>query len=184
MSVKVNLKGFKGVASSIKKTFNTVRKNNQMLNEIGKVSVERMQGEARRQTPLQGKKKGNFPAGYPSEATKIYRDYLKKYNSTHQTFGRGRKNLTITGQLIDALTYKIKNGIIEYFIKGKRVPYRGKSGIIKGQELDNAKVYQHLIDQNRNFRFIGIDDKLQKRINNIVKRTLRRALGVRRRLKK
>lgn len=184
MAVKVNVKGFTGVEASIKKTFKAVSENKQMLDEIGKIAVERMKGEARRQTPLQGKKKGSFPAGYPAEATKLYREYIARFNQTHPVYGRGRKNLTITGQLIESLTYKVKDGVIRFFVEGKRRPYRGKNGIIKGQELSNSKIYQHLIDENVKFRFIGIDPKLTKRITNIVKRTMRRALSIQRRLKK
>jgi len=185
MATKVKITGIEGVELSVRKTFKAVAKNKQMLKQIGEVSIERMKGEARRTSPLQGDKKGSFPSNYPKKSTQRTREYLAKYNATHKTYSKARGNLTITGQLIDALKFKVKDGVVNFFISGRRKKYKTKSGrAIKGQETDNAKVYEKLLEMNRKFRIIGVDEKLQKRITNIVKRTLRRAISIRNKLNK
>ena len=176
---KVKINGLESVQLNIKNKFNKVIKNKQMLNEIGKTSVERMQFQARKAKPLQGKSKspGKFPSGYPKSSTVMARRSIAKFNQTHSTFKATRGNLTITGQLIDALKFKIKGSDVTFLIKGSRKGYKRKSGK-RSKTPKNEVVYSHLVDRNRNFRIIGFDDKLLKRINNIVKRTLRRAFSV------
>lgn len=182
MAVKVNIKTNK-VTLDIKKTFESVRKNKQMLNDIGDFSVKRMQGFARKKTPLQGKKVGKFPANYPSEMTVKQRQYLEKFNKTHQAYRASKGNLTLTGQLLDAITFEVIRDFVKVFVNdNKRKPYR-TGPRSRGKSLTNEQVYDFLISLNRKFRVLGMDEKGEKRITNIVKRYLRRALSVRRQLK-
>jgi len=76
-------------------------------------------------------------------------------------------NLTFTGQLLRSLKYTIlKNGRINIFASGNR-----KDG------QSNKKIAEYVAKNGR--PFFGMDDKGKLRINNIVKRFLRRSLRVR-----
>lgn len=174
MAVKVEFKGLKQLELNLKNKFNKVTGNTQMLKEIGTATVKKIQFQARVTKPLQGKKVGKFPAGYPKSSTVEARRRIAKYNTTHSTYNAKRANLTITGQLIDGVKFKIKDGI-KIFIDGKRKGYKNKNGT-RSKSPDNDKVYKELLKRNRKFRILGVDDKLIKVINNIVRRTLRRAL--------
>ena len=178
MAAKVSLKGVKQAEINIRKKFLKVVSNTSMLNKIGEVSVEKMQFQARKAKLLQGKKglPGSFPTGYPKSSTVNIRKSLEKYNKTHGAYKASRGNLTFSGQLISALKFKVlRSGTIRFLIDGPRTPYKNKDGTARPTG-SNKSVYSDLLDRNQNFRIIGVDDKLSKRINNIVRQFLRRAL--------
>ncbi len=154
-----------------------VTKDKKTLNEIGKFSQDRIKAMARRGKPLRDGMAGKFPQ--LSKATVAIRKFIAKYNSTHQTYGANgkRKNVTITGQLVEAVKFKIKNNNVRLFIKGRRQKYRNAKGkVMKNQESDSANVYKNLIKLNPDYRFLGMDELGEKRIKNIIKRNLRRLL--------
>ncbi len=177
MATRVNIKGLDELEVNVKKRFRVVQTNKQMLMQIGEVSVERMKLEARRKTPLQGRTRGSFPTNYPKPSTQKARRQIARYNKTHGAYGASTPNLTITGQLVDAIRFKVTQrlGNILFFVSGVRNPYVGKNGP-RRRNPSNAVVYKKLLDRNQKFRILGVDEKLQKRISNIVRRTLRRAL--------
>lgn len=166
----------------VKTVFDKVRKNQQMLNEVGTVVVKRLQGEARRKKPLNNE--GSFPD--LKDSTIANRRRLKKRNKTHKTYSDRRSNLTFTGQLIDAITFKRLKAAVKIFVdnNARKMYTTGKDG-------NKAKASRHNrtnIRLDATLRKIGFklfDAKavekskvLRKRINSIVKRTLRRALKV------
>ena len=161
----------------VRKKFIAITKDKKLLNEIGEESVKRVKQFARRGKPLRDGAQRKFPK--LSDATVAIRKFIAKYNATHPTYGANgkRKNVTITGQLVEAVQFTIKKNVVKLFIKGRRQKYRNSKGqVIKGQESDSAKVYKNLIKLNDDYRFLGMDEKGEKRIKQIIKRNLRRLL--------
>lgn len=174
---KVRIKGIAAVERNIEQTFEKVRSSKQMRNDIGEFVVGRVQLEARRAKPL------NDTRSLPDlkDSTKGIRKGLEKLNPTHPTYKANRSNLTFTGQLIDAVTWLIgKPGVIEIEVEDSlRTPIQTKSG--PGDRESNKDVDADL--RKRGFvmytaRGIRSEPKVLKRINNIVKKFIRRAIKV------
>jgi hypothetical protein len=161
----------------VKKKLLAVAKDQKTLKEIAEFSVKRIKQFARSGKPLRDGEKRKFPD--LSKATPAIRKRLAKYNATHATYGKSgrKKNVTITGQLVEAVKSKIKNNLINIFVSGRRRKYRGKKGqVLADQESNSAEVYENLISLNKDYRFLGMDELGKKRIRNIIKRNLRRLL--------
>jgi len=179
-----SVKGVDKVKFSVKKAFEGTLSNSSLQSEVGTYAVGQMKLYARKATPLQGRNVGSFPSGYPRPKTQEQRERLAKYNRTHPAYGRSTPNLTITGQLIDAIKYefsKTKKGLfIEFFVDGKRKPYMtGRNKRQKPTKIntDNAELYKLLIDIDKDFAILGLGPIQRKVITNKVRSFLRRALG-------
>ena len=118
---KVKITGIPEVEKKIRETFKKVRESEQMLRDIGEFTSERIKAQARRGKPLNDDK--TFPA--LKKTSVAIRETLAETNSTHPTFKPSRSNLTITGQLIDAIKYYVKKKIVFIDIEDSpRTPYR------------------------------------------------------------
>ena len=178
--VKVNFdarKAFKEVSQA----FRSVRRSKQFQKEVGEFLVKRIQGETRRGKPYN--KERSFP-GLKSSTIKG-RDNLSRFNKTHPSYSKARSNLTLTGQLVDSIKFKVKLGLYTIFPKGRRRPYRtGKNSVAKGTP-SNETLSGFLSKKGFDLFDDGVlsnDRKVTKRVNNIFRRFLRRALRVRSRL--
>jgi hypothetical protein len=108
------------------------------------------------------------------------REYLSRFNSTHGTFRPNRSNLTITGQLIDAV-FGERIGTADDSLRLRwsvadttRTPYKtGPKGIAKNTP-DNKTLAEYQADKGR--KFIGLDNKSRQQITNELTRVLRRKL--------
>jgi hypothetical protein len=166
----------------VKKKLLAVAKDQKTLKEIAEFSVKRIKQFARSGNPLRDGKKSKFPP--LSEVTPAIRKRLAKYNATHATYGKSgkKKNVTITGQLVEAVKYKLKRNVINVFIKGRRRKYRGKKGQVlknadgSAQHGNSSAVYKDLVELDPHYKFLGMDKLGEKRIRNIIKRNLRRLL--------
>ena len=59
------------------------------------------------------------------------RKYLARYNSTHPSYSAGKSNLTITGELLDAIRVKFITSKLSFVfgaLKRKHKKYKGKKG--------------------------------------------------------
>lgn len=198
---KVKITGINEVQKKIESTFKKVRESQSLLTEIGEFTVSRIAGDARRGKPLN--KKRSFPA--LKKTTVAIRDALAKTNSVHPVFKPSRSNLTITGQLIDALKFVIKkNGVVLVEVDNSpRTPYRTRGRISAGalkslkkssKFLSKTKTTGQLsppplnseLDKDlrkRGFELyttegLRSDVKVLSRINRIVKTFVRRAIKV------
>lgn len=173
---KAILKGLPEVEKNIELTFKKVTENKQMRREIGEFVVGRIQGEARRGRPLNDR--GSFPP--LKESTKAIREALASDNPTHPTFSVNRSNLTFSGQLIDNIVFELGRTVIEIFVDNtRRRPIKGRS------QAENMKTNKEVDAELRKRGFVlytakGIDSepRVGKRINNIVKKFVRRAIKV------
>lgn len=178
-AIKVNIKGLRRLEAEVKSKLENATRNTKMLRQIGEVAVERMKLKARTKKPLQGRVEGRFPVGYPTEATQRYRKWVAKNNATHAAYGKSGRlpNLTITGQLINGINFKVlKNkGIVQYFVGGVHIGYKTNKGK-RTKNIPNETIYKDLLKQNQKFTILGIDQTLLKRINVLARKTLRKLL--------
>lgn len=173
---KVKITGVDIVERRIKDMFSKVRKSKAMRVEIGEFVVNRVRAEARRGKPL------NDARFFPSlkGSTVKRREKLSRINSTHPTFKASRANITFTGQLVNALTYRLDaEGI---FIEVADTA-RKKIKLLKGGDSEEVLTNQELNEFLRQLGFefytasgIERETKILNRINNIVKRYVRRAI--------
>lgn len=175
---KVNIKGIPELEKNIEKTFDKVVRSQQMKNEIGQFTVGRIQAEARRARPL------NKQRAFPNlkDSTVNIRESRANFNTTHPTFKPSRSNLTFTGQLIDAIVYGLLDkGRIQIEVADTfRDPVITASGDLEGGNT-NKEVDADL--RRRGFVLFskaGIDSepRILRRINNIAKKFVRRAIKV------
>ena len=182
MATKVNVKfNSQSAAKSLAEKFNKVKLNRQMNEEIGEFVVERIKLQARRGKPLNDT--GSFPD--LKDVSVDIRKALSDVNATHPTFSPARSNITFTGQLINALTFSFNRseGLIELFVAKTR---RNKIRRLVQFGRDPQVVFNQTVDRRlrkRGFKMftprgVKMNNSVIKRINNIVKRTLRRALRV------
>ena len=171
--------GVNKVKFKVKEQFKRIVDNPSMRIEIGEYAIEQMKFHARKGTPLQGRSVGSFPGGYPSRMTQKQREYLSRFNRTHPAYGPANPNLTITGQLLDAIKYRFRSErdklFIEFFIEGNRKPYRTGSGGSRHNPT-NEDVYEFLLDMNKRFAVLGLGPVQRDIITKKVREFLRRAL--------
>jgi hypothetical protein len=176
---KVNIRGLVALEKNIENTFTKVRESKQMRKDIGEFVVGRIKAEARRTKPLNDSR--SFPG--LKDSSKSIRKYLAALNPTHPTYKATRSNLTLTGQLINAIVYRLtgKSVLVIEVEDSIRDPYiKNRKGEI-GDVKTNREVDKDL--RKRGFVLYtakGIDSepRVGKRINNIVKKYVRRAIKV------
>ena len=139
--------------------------------EIGEFSVERIYRSTKTgkslatETSLKTLKEGTI------KRRKAYK------GSTGEFFKPAKSNLTFSGQLLNALTFRvIRNGVIEVFVKDNmRTPYKGeKSSSTSFNRDTNADIARKVAEDGR--PFIGMDKKGVEVIKQIVLRNLRKQL--------
>jgi hypothetical protein len=146
-----------------------------LLEEIGKFSRERIYSFAKSGKSLFGNDDPNkikpLSKGYIN-----YRRKIEKVAPVGPLFSPGRSNLTFTGQMLNALIYKIKSKAVEVFVKDSP---RDESPKLtdkprKGPRLTNAQVAAKLAKEGR--PFIGMDRLGRERIKKIAIKELRKAI--------
>jgi hypothetical protein len=175
---KVKIRGIEAIQSKIEKMFGDVRTGEQMRNEVGTFVVSKIQLEARRRKPL------NDDRAFPelSPKSKGIRKYLGAYNILHPAFKADRSNLTLTGQLIDAITYRLNSTFFTIEVKNdSREPYLINKKLESSEPITNKQV-------DANVRALGFelytasgiksDPKVMRRIQSILKKYVRRAIKV------
>lgn len=88
-----------------------------------------------------------------------------------------RSNLSMSGQLLDSIYYRINESIstVVLLIKKPRNPYRGKSGQPL-ENKDNVEIKNDL--EKRGFKFFFISEKLNTLLENVITQQLRRKLSL------
>lgn len=157
---------------------NIVKIRQVALPKIAKEAIKLIKGETRSGFRMENEKgKSRFPSLAPSTVNS--RNLLRKNNATHPTFSPGRSNVTFSGQLVDAIDFKIKrNGEIDLFIKTtRREAYKKKDGTKqKTKGLTNAKLYTFLAP--RGFDFLQLDAKSLDQLGRILRREVLKNLRI------
>ena len=180
---KVKITGIPELEKRIEETFGKVRESRQMRTEVGEFLVERIKGEARRGKPL------NDDRSFPElrSVTQIIREDLAQQNATHPTFKVERSNITFTGQLVDSLRYLLLDKKIVIEVPNtRRRKLKSKGVIVESQIGIRPALTNKEVD--RNLRRLGFDfytaegieseERVLRRINNILKKFVRRAIKI------
>lgn len=164
------------ITQRVRDIFDKVASNKDLQNQIGEFVVERIKAEARREQPVN--KGRSFPG--LKQATIANRRRLGKLNTTQKTFKAERSNLTLTGQLIDAVTFEGKNKTIRIFVEAtKRIGYKTSKKSKESNPPDNAKLDSFLRAKGfKLFTAQGVKEfePIPKRVKALTLRFLRRAL--------
>ena len=98
-------------------------------------------------------------------------------DAKHQAFSRRRSNITVTGQLLDALRHSLIGfGKIKLYFEGQHNPYtiKGKRGKdYQTGSISNADLAEALQDQGR--EFLGVRESIIPRIKKILAAAIRRS---------
>jgi hypothetical protein len=181
MSIKIEFdsNSIKRVEAQTKLAFEKVISSKKLLDEVGKTVVTDIQFQTRRgQSIPENARLKPLSSRWIKD-----RQLIADATDTNQVYSPKRSNLTLTGQLLDALSWRIvtdKKGTIETFFKGIRRPYfrkskrTGKVTEIK-TKISNEELAEYV---QRDRPFVGVRDQVVRRIKNIVISYLRRSSRV------
>lgn len=162
--VKINTEG---LTKALKETFNSVVKNKQTQEEIAEFIVNRIVSLARTGKTQVGGDRKSLP-----KLSTSYRDYRKTAGAQKKAgqFFRPTSavsNLTFTGQLLENLSFKIKQDkILIYFENTSR----------SDSKATNAKIYEYLLEKDIGYDILGLDNAGKERVRRIVIDLLRKEI--------
>lgn len=183
-SVKVNTQN---VISALKTALESPVKSTQVKEKIIKFTVDRIKAFARTGNSLVAGEKKKLPT-----LSKSYQDF-KKGKATFWTSESGAvirasfrsrrldqvgpffrpasktSNLTFTGQLLESLESKVVGNNIEIII-----PDSGRSD----SKETNAQIYRYLLELNKEYAILGLDQTGIERIKNIALTEIRKQIGL------
>lgn len=141
-----------------------------MLLDIGKFTVDRNKFFARKGQSLSSNDRPRDLPNLQQTTINIRKQIQKKFPEfiDGQFFRADRSNVTLSGQLLESLEFRIKNDSVVLLFKGNRRKIR------KDDASTNDEVYENLVDLG--FDFLGLDEKGQKRVKRIVIDELRREI--------
>ena len=166
----VRIKNIDKVIALLRETFRSASESKKMLDNIGDFVVTRNKFFARTGKSLSNNK---APIKLPElqDTSKAQRARIaKKFPEfiSGKFFKAERSNVTLSGQLLNSLNFKIKKKSVVLFFKGKRK-------VISPNDLkSNDAVYDNLVDLG--FDFLGLDEKGQKRVSKLVLDEFRRTI--------
>ena len=164
----------KAVETTIMVRLDKVLSATEVQNEIGETLLTRYRGFGKSGKPL------NETRSFPelTKGTKQRRKRLSTVNQTDPAFRANKSAINFTGQLWAGLKFDIKDKgrKISLFFDGSRKPYQGLRGQPLEQDINNNKDLAKDLT-GRGFVPLGkLDDDGKKRVTNIIKKFLRRAL--------
>lgn len=172
--------------------FKDIGKDDRLLNDIGKFTLERIRGFVRSGYSLDGNQKKRLKR--LSESYKDMRRGAVKWRTINgkripfpepderlnevdvKFFDPEFSNLTFTGQLMNALGYTTNSSERKITVEVEDSSRKGKY-----EKLSNKEVAKHVADNGR--PFLGLDKTGVARINKLVKAFLRKEI-IKQRLKK
>ena len=167
---KVKIKNIDGVVNNIKEVFEETKKSRFMQLKIGQFVVARNKQFARGGKSLANNKNPVKLPDLKESSKRIRRQIAKEFPGLvdGKHFKPDVSNVTLTGQLLESLTFKVENNDIVVFFKGNR------KKISSDDLATNDAVYDNLVKLG--FGFVGLDEKGQKRVKRIVIDELRRTI--------
>lgn len=181
LDIKIDLSQFTKIEDRIRSQAEVVLANPDLKKEVGDFAVERLRYQARTGSPY------NAARDLPllRDSTILHRTYLAKYNPTHPTFEEGFSNLTITGELLDSLTWIDQgNTLLKLAFTGMHKPYKGVNGKRISKTIMNETIARYLAEKGFKVFDISLESNKQfvSRIKTICLRYIRRGLRIRNRL--
>lgn len=174
MDIKFNQKTIDKVEADIQAKLKDIVKSPALLSEIADVAIKDIQFQARK--GVSTKTDSKFKALSPKWIKQ--RQKIADATPVHETFKPNRSNITITGQLLDAMSKMLTKSGIAIMFKGLHNPYfinrTRKSGLrTVGKKISNDELAGYV---NEVRPFFNIRETLLPRLKNIVIRYIRRKL--------
>jgi hypothetical protein len=178
MKIKVTTKNVIGAAvTKIKSSINEVQLASDLKKEIGDFAIDRIQKTTRSGKQMPDKKRFKSLSPWWIKVRKS----LAKYNKTHDMFEDRFANDTLSGQVVDSLSYKKQGSeiIIEPTgtHKGYKLKPRQKPNKLTKkwtQSKPNKEVAKSLAEMGRGF--VGLDDTSKLRIKRMIEKYMRKKL--------
>lgn len=175
--IKVNQASLDAVERIVIDRLKQISEDKNLLNESANVLIQDIKFETRKGNSIPSQTKLKSLA----KDTIKERKKLSETNTTQQTFSAKRSNLTLTGQLLDALTAIINKNTVAIRATGQRTGYkrRKRDGSIvqDNPRITNEELARFVSDDRP---FIGVREKVKQRLAILARRFVRRALGRRR----
>lgn len=164
------------IEADVKEKIKRLTNDDQLLRQIGDRMIQDIQFQARKGTnPVTG---GRFIPLSPKWIKE--REKIAQAQSVHPAFKSNRSNVTITGQLLDALKQRVVGRLLVIFFDGIHKPYEakrvrdpGKGNRKIGKPLENSLLAQYV---NEIRPFFSVREKLLPQLKSIVIRYIRRRL--------
>jgi hypothetical protein len=168
---KVKVLGALNIVNTVNSLFNDRRTKQRLLRESGGFVVQRNQRFARTGKSLKGNKT-IYKLPFLKQFTLKRRKELFKTRPSElgEFFNprRKRSNVTLTGQLVDSLSFKLDKGFIAITISGRR------RKLEPDDANTNPELYEELEDiSGRDFQFIGLDKTGQRVVKQKILNQLR-----------
>lgn len=185
---KVTIKGIPEARDNALKFLQNTVKDKKFLDEIGQLTADQIRNRTRARKGVLTKDSPDFgsPGVDDYRQPKLKDSTIERRKSLirsgnafdPQIVTAKKSNLSLSGQLLDAIKYRVNQGInvISIYIDSKRNPYRGA----KGQNLENKKSNNQIKDEleERGRRFFFISDKLNTLLTSKIAQQLRRKLSL------
>lgn len=169
----VKFTGIKTARDNALEFLNKSTKDPKFLTSVAEVTVDQIQKAVR--------SAGRVDSAYfqppLSDSTIKRRETLIKqgnaYNTTIVT--PKRSNLSMSGQLMDSISYRINQSLSEItlFLKRPRTAYKGKNGQPL-ENKDNVEIKRDL--EKRGYKFFFVSDKINTLLVNRISKSLSRLL--------
>lgn len=170
----VNKSGLK----NLKEKFNLFRNSPEDVQKAGDVMIDQIYADTRRGKQYDGSAMNDL-----ADSTLKNRKYLAKYNATHSLYRQKKSNLTLTGDLLDKLKFKIVTSkflgifgeqlVVMFYSEENHKPYYGKKGQVVSKGAPIAKIFRAQMER---YKIFGISARTRKQIVQLFKRFLRRQL--------
>lgn len=169
----VKITGLGEARDNLLKVVTNATKDNSLLKEIGDLAVQQIRGATR------GRKDEYKQPELAPSTVERRNSLIRSGNAFDQKVVKAKtSNLSMSGQLLAALTYRINQaaGEVTLFLLDQRRPYKG----VKGQSLENNKgnnqINEDLEAQGRKFLFITEGGRIENRLKDRIVKNLRRAI--------
>jgi hypothetical protein len=165
MAAQFKIRNVNEVLAKISGILKDAAHSQKVLNDSGKFFVERIKAFTRsgKSLALGGSKLRDL-----ADITIEFRkEYKKAGGLVHETFRPQKSQLTVTGQMLDAVKYEIDGTKINVFVEGtKRDPN------LPAGDKTNAELAQENADLGR--PFLGVDERGLKRMKLMIVEEIRR----------
>lgn len=175
VKTKVKISGTAQAKASALQFLNNTVKDTEFLNQMGQLTADQIRNRVRA---------SKVDPEYAQKELKeisiaIRKDLIKEGNSFDSKIVKAdRSNLSMTGQLLDAITYRINQslGEISIFLKTARKPLKFKNGRNIDGSKSNVEIKNELESKGRKFLFIS--ERLKAQLESRITAELRRKLAL------
>lgn len=174
MKTKVKITGTKEAQASAIKFLRSAINGDDILKDIGQTATDQIRSRTR------GRLEDYRQADLKQSSIENRDRLIRAGNAFDKGIVRTKRtsNLSMSGQLLDAIKYRIlkTTGEVVLFIERARSPYKGIKKPLLENTKDNLEIKKDLESKGR--RFLFLSDRLQILLQNKTAQYLRRQLSI------